>query len=109
MKITSITVHAGRTFNHPHEDYSNLRPSIQLTAQLEDGDDPQQVAKDLQSRAEGLVEDHKQQMLKSLEELHQLGERRAELLGLEKTIRSAQERLDEVRRQHPDLKLLPGS
>ena len=31
MKINTITVTAGRTFNHPHEDYSNLRPSVTMT------------------------------------------------------------------------------
>jgi hypothetical protein len=28
MHITRIVVFAGRTFNHPHEDYSNLKPSV---------------------------------------------------------------------------------
>jgi hypothetical protein len=32
MKINSITVTAGRTFNHPHEQYSNLRPEVTMTA-----------------------------------------------------------------------------
>ena len=34
MKIQTITVTAGRTFNHPHEQYSNLRPEVQMTATL---------------------------------------------------------------------------
>ena len=39
MKITNIVVRAGRTFNHPHESYSNLKPEVELTATLDEGDD----------------------------------------------------------------------
>jgi hypothetical protein len=106
MKIQQITVTAGRTFNHPHEQYSNLRPEVVLTATLEAGDDPEQCARTLQAKAEGLVEDHKQGMLRSIEELYQLSARQAEMRGLEKELKRAQDRLDEIRKEHPVLKLM---
>jgi len=108
MQINTITVTAGRTFNHPHEQYSNLRPEVVLTATLEEQDDPQACAKELQARAEGLVEDHKRDLLRSLEELYQLSERQAEMRGLQKTLTAAQERLDEIRKTHPELQLANG-
>ncbi len=63
MKITQITVKAGRTFNHPFESYSNLRPEVELTATVDDGESPIEAAAELQETAEKLVEDHKTKML----------------------------------------------
>lgn len=103
MKITTLTVTAGRTFNHPHESYSNLRPEVVLTASLEDGDDPDACVKQLQARAESLVEDHKNGLLKSIEELHELGQLRSEMLSLGSQVQRHQQRLEEIRRQHPGL------
>lgn len=34
MRIKTITVTAGRTFNHPYEQYSNLRPEVTMVADL---------------------------------------------------------------------------
>ena len=106
MKITNITVRAGRTFNHPHEQYSNLKPEVELTATIEDADDAAKCARDLQAQAEGLVEDHKQGLLKSIEELYQMSERQAELSGLQTRLVQAQNRINEIRAEHPDLKLI---
>jgi hypothetical protein len=108
MNITKITVVAGRTFNHPHEQYSNLRPEVTLEASLSQGENPVDAVKALQAQAEGLVEDHKQGMLQSLEELYQLSERQAEMRGLQKELERAQGRLNELRAQHPELKLTNG-
>ena len=105
MKINTITVTAGRTFNHPHEQYSNLRPEVAMTATLEDGEDASAATKELQSRAEGLVEDHKRGLLSSIEELYQLTERQAEMRGLQAQLQQTQERLAEIRKEHPQLKL----
>jgi len=69
MQITEIAVKAGRVFNHPHESYSNLQPSIELRAKLDPGEDPDVCARALQLRAETLVETHKQGMLESIETL----------------------------------------
>lgn len=106
MNITSITVTAARTFNHPHEQYSNLRPEVSMVATLAEGEDPQKAVRDLQAKAEQLVEDHKQGLLRSLEELYQLTERQAEMRGLQKQLQCAQDRIDEIRKAHPDFKLI---
>jgi len=109
MKISKITVTAGRTFNHPHEQYSNLRPEVTMEATLEDGEDAHVAARDLQQRAEGLVEDHKRSLLNSIEELYQLSERNAEIRGLQDQLGRAQKRLDEIRSGHPELALTNGA
>ena len=105
MKINTIQVTAGRTFNHPHEQYSNLRPEVTITATLDNGEDPHVAVRDLQQRAEGLVEDHKQSMLRSIEELYQLTERQAEMRGLQQELARAQKRLEAIRSENPTLQL----
>ena len=106
MKINQIVVRAGRTFNHPHESYSNLKPEVELTATLEAGDDTNTSVKQLQAQAEGMVEDHKQGLLKSIEELHNLTERQAEVRGLQSELNRAQSRLEAIRSENPELLLL---
>ena len=105
MKIQTITVTAGRTFNHPHEQYSNLRPEVTMTATLDEGEDATRAVQELQQRAEGLVEDHKRGLLNSIEELYQLSARQSEMRGLQTELKRAQERLDEIRKEHPTLQL----
>jgi hypothetical protein len=106
MTIDKIQVTAARTFNHPHESYSNLRPAVILTATLAPDEDASTCVKNLQQQAEGLVEDHKAGLLKSLEELYQLTERQAEVRGLEGQLRRAQTRLEEIRKENPGLVLI---
>jgi len=101
MKITEITASAGRTFNHPHEEYSNLKPHVTLKATLEEGEDPAAVAKSLQQLAEQLVEDQKQGMLKALEDAYEMGEKKARMIGLARQLKAAQEEMDEIRRAWP--------
>ncbi len=107
MKITEIKVSAGRTFNHPHESYSNLRPHVELRAALEEGEDPVAAIRELQGQAEQLVEDHKQSMLKSIEDLHELTERQQEMTTLQEQLGRAQTRLDQIRKHYPQLQALP--
>jgi hypothetical protein len=58
--MAKITISAGRTFNHPYEQFANFRPGLQLKiVPDEDGEDAIQIIKDLQAKIEGLVEDHK--------------------------------------------------
>lgn len=100
-KITEVVISAGRTFNHPHESYSNLRPQVTFKAEVLDGEDAIEVAKDLQAKAEGLIEDHKRMMLESIEELYDLGQKQARIAGLRSTIERAQQELDEARKGLP--------
>jgi hypothetical protein len=97
MKVTEVTVSAGRTFNHPYESYSNLRPNVTLKAVLEGEEDYAAAVQTLQAKAEALVEEHKQHMLRSLEELERLERYQQEVQSLEHSIRQSQERLDRLR------------
>lgn len=106
MKVTTIVVTAGRTFNHPFESYSNLRPEVSITATVEEGEGPDDAVRKLQARAEQLVEDHKANMLRSIEELQNLSVARQEIQGLQQTITRGQQRLDLLRKQHPELGLI---
>ncbi len=106
-KVTEVIVSAGRTFNHPHESYSNLRPQVTMKAEVLPGEDPAEVAKALQAQAEGLVEDHKQSMLNSIEELYELTQTQARVAGLRSTIERAQRELDDARKALPAP--LPGA
>jgi hypothetical protein len=51
MKVTEIIVSAGRTFNHPYEDYSNLKPQVTLKATVDDGENFEDAVKELQRKA----------------------------------------------------------
>jgi len=105
MQVTEISVSAGRTFNHPYESFSNLKSYLTLKATLDEGEDPAAVAKGLQAKAEQLVEDHKQNMLKSLEELNNLTIAQQEMISLERQLKSAQERINELRKNNPQLEI----
>lgn len=66
MKVKEIVVRAGRTIQHPTEQYANLRPSIELRADLDEGEDFGQAVQSLQASAEQLVEDHAKQLRDSI-------------------------------------------
>jgi hypothetical protein len=53
MKITEIHVGFEETCSLP--DYSNVRPSVRYSANLEEGDDPDQVRQTLFEKARGIV------------------------------------------------------
>jgi DNA repair exonuclease SbcCD ATPase subunit len=97
MKIERITVSAGRTFNHPHESYSNLKPFITLEATLIEGDDPEACVKELQGKAERMVEDHKTNMLASLNSLYEAEQINGQILSMESELKRAQSRLEQLR------------
>jgi hypothetical protein len=101
--VTEIVVSAGRTFNHPHEQFSNLKPGVELRARIEDGEDWQQAAKNLQARAEGMIEDHKQAMLKSLRDLEEMTRAQREMADLASSLKDAQDRIALLRERYPDL------
>ncbi len=105
MKIEEITVHAGRTVNHPFESYSNLRPAISLRATLDEGEDPEKATKELQAKAERLVEDHKNHMIESLENLYEMRENQRQIANLEHEIKNGQDRLESLRKRRDQLTL----
>lgn len=72
MKLTKITVHAGVTFNHPFESYSNFRYGVSLEASPEETDDDEQITRlsaELQNYANAHVEAQKKAKLEALAEL----------------------------------------
>lgn len=103
MRITEIVASAGRTFNHPHEEYSNLKPHVSLKAVLTEDDDPIACMKQLQQQAEQLVEDQKVNMLKALENIFQMGEAKTRMIGLARQLKNAQDEIDNLRKQWPGL------
>ena len=103
MLIVEIIVSAGRTFNHPFESYSNLRPQITLKASLNEGDDADKAAQLLQAKAEKLVEDHKNNMLKAIQELAELQEAQQRIASLGEALRRNQEELERIRNRWPEL------
>lgn len=54
MKITRIHASAGRTFNHPTEQYANFRFDLHFEAEIEDGEDPLEASRQLAAHAEEL-------------------------------------------------------
>ena len=67
MNITTITVSAGRGFNHPYQSYANFKFDLHLTATLNDEEDPDDALAALQRKAEGAAEAHKNNILKDIE------------------------------------------
>lgn len=107
MKVTEIVVSAGRTFNHPYESYSNLKPQVTIKATIENGEDFETEVNVLQAKAERLVEDHKAALLTNLEEIHNLTERQREIASLEDGLKRTQARLDALRAGVVQTKSLP--
>lgn len=70
MSITKISAHAGCTFNHPYESYSNFRFGVTIEADLQFGDDPIKSAYNIHERAQSFIEDQKQQKLAALKAEH---------------------------------------
>jgi uncharacterized phage infection (PIP) family protein YhgE len=101
MKVTEINVSAGRVVSHPIEQYSNLKPMVSLKAVLDEGDDYEQSVKDLQAKAEGLVEDHANTLKKHIRDMYYLSEREREAKRIEDQIVASQKRLEEIRSEIP--------
>ncbi len=72
MQVTEIIVGTGRTFNHPYETYSNLKPSLTLKATLDPGESEEQAVRVLQAKAERLIDEHKANLLNAIREQYQL-------------------------------------
>lgn len=58
MKVTEITVSAGRVIPHPRESYANLRPMLSLKASIDDGEGVKAATELLQAVAEDLLAAH---------------------------------------------------
>ncbi len=78
-----------------------MRPHVRIIATLDEGEDPSTVTKDLQAKAESLVEDHKQHLLNSLHELENMKLRDQKIAQLERLIKTSQSELDGMRKGLP--------
>ncbi len=103
MTIDRITVSAERCFNHPYENYSNLRPALEMSASLADGEDPDQALRALQAKAETMIEQHKRTLLDQIEKLQRSTQIVEELRQMESGIKKAQERYAELQKEKADL------
>lgn len=103
MKITEVTVSASQSFNHPYESYANFKPGVTIRAEVQEGEDSDGVIKQLQAKAEGLVQDHKVHLLATIEKIQELKIHEQEVASLSREITRAQNRLDEIREKNPEL------
>lgn len=103
MQVTQIKVSAGRTFNHPFESYSNLRCDVHLDAHLAEGDDPKAATQQLQAQAEELCENHKQDLLRQINNLERLAQAQREISALEDRMQQASSRLKSLRAETAQL------
>jgi hypothetical protein len=108
MKVIKVNVSAGRVVPHPFTQYANLKPQITVKAIVEEGEDWQAVTKELQAHAEQLVEEHKDNLVRNLEEIENLSRKQREIASLSSGIRRAQAQLDAIRKEHPQLALAEG-
>lgn len=98
MKIDHVHVSAGRTFNHPFEQYSNFRCDVQLQARIEDGEDPMMATQSLQATVEKIAEDHKQDLLKNIRDLERIARCNEEISQLEDRMQQADARIKGLRK-----------
>jgi hypothetical protein len=76
MRITELTVGVGAVFNHPHESYSKLRPSVSVRAELGPGDDVLEAAAALRALADDRLAEHKAALLARIEAEYEAETRR---------------------------------
>ncbi len=68
MKITEITISAGQIFPHPYEQFANFRPQVTLKATIGPDENIIGVSRELMARAEGLVREQRDLILRDLRE-----------------------------------------
>jgi len=97
MKIVEITKSAARKVQHPFLPYSSIDSFIMLKAQLSDEDDVDICARELQARAEGLVQDDVNLTVNALSKLADVGKVDKIAFNLTDKIREDQKQLDKLR------------
>lgn len=80
MKIKEISAHCSTSFNHPYEQYANYKPGVSLVASIEEGDDVDACIRDLQDKAQTMVDLDKASILAELQDQHRI-DRTRELLA----------------------------
>lgn len=98
MKIQAINVKASRTLPHPSYSYANYKTELELSAQLDDGDDVHECTKQLQCKAESMVEEHAAELRQSIGEFHRVVTARQQVPQLENKISQLQDELERVKK-----------
>jgi hypothetical protein len=106
--ITKVIVSASTCFNHPHETYANFKPGVTLEAVLSEGDDYYTLVKELQDRAETLVQSHKDAILEDLERLNAIEQARTDLEYAEQRHKNYQDNTEAVEKLRKKLDDLLG-
>jgi len=79
MVILEMTIHEGRTYNHPFEAYSNFKQGVSVKASLSENENPEREGKLLQERASLLMDEIKNKTLQSLVKLNSLEEAKRQI------------------------------
>jgi len=106
MKISRVTVRAGRCVPHPLHSYGNLKADLEIVADLEDGDDPDEVRKELQSKIESDVEQHVADLKEGIRDLQASASQRERIARLQKELEDKQKQLAEWEAEFQDRPLL---
>jgi hypothetical protein len=78
MRITEITVSAGRVIPHPRESYANLRPMLSLRASVDETEDISAAVSLLQGVTEALLASHVAHLMATIEAEYQAERKRQE-------------------------------
>lgn len=103
MQVKEIGVIAGRTVSHPRESYANVKCSVQLSATLADGEDYEKAVKELQAKAERMVEEHKDALIAAIVARDDLREADREIADLSVDLSDRQERLKQARMRRDEI------
>jgi seryl-tRNA synthetase len=80
-----------------------------MEATLEESEDATKATKDLQAKAEALAEEHKTNLLRSVDELREMTSIQQEVSSLEESLKRGAARLDEIRKRFPNQPLLAAN
>lgn len=104
--IKRITVRAGRVVPHPLHAYGNLKSDLEIVADLESGDDPERVRRDLQAKVESDVEQHVADLKEGIRDLQSTVSARDKIRRLEQDLASKTEELNSLKSEFTDRPLL---
>jgi len=106
MRIEKITVRAGRCVPHPLHSYGNLKADLEIVAQLDDGEDPDAVRRELQSKIESDVEQHVADLKDGIRDLQSANDTRQRIKRLECELAAKSEELDGLKAEFEERPLL---
>lgn len=105
MKVKQITVRAGRVVPHPLHAYGNLKADLEIVADVEDGEDPEEVRRALQTQIESLVEQHVADLKSSIRDFENFARQSERIKRLETELNQRQAELDEIKKDFEDCPL----